>query len=188
MQYIKWFFLAISVGSLVLAGVMIWQHEPQPLPAQSKQEVSEAASQARVEKPLLVERKGEKLIWRLQAETARQEEGVMILIHPKLELFTEQQEVVEVQGDKAWFEPLQRNITFRGQVRTNFHEWILTSQQLRYQSAQDTLVIQGAFELNSPDTKVRGRGLTANRKTQEIFIAQHAWVCDEGHRKLGHGL
>jgi len=184
-QYLKWFFLTVSVGSILLAGVMVWMHEPEVLiPDTDMENKGTAGSQTRVEKPLLVERKGEKIIWRLQAESAKQEEGVMILNEPTLELFTEHQEAVLIRGTKAWFEPLQRNIEFKGDVKAEYQDWVLYSSSLRYRSKQDQVMVPGEFRLQSADTKVRGRGLRADRQTQDIFIDHDAWVRDDRQGNL----
>lgn len=162
-------------------------HEPQVLPSQASANQNEE-SQTRVEQPLIVERNGEKLTWRLQAKSARQEEGVMILQDPTLELFTEQQEVVRIVSEKAWFEPLQRNIEFKGHVQAFYRDWQLKSDVLKYRSVQDQLTVPGRFELESPETQVHGRGLRANRQTQEIFISHETWIRDSGNRDLSHDL
>jgi len=161
---------------------MMVMHKPA---AFVSKQVDSDHGQSRVEKPLIVERKGDKIIWRLQADVARQEGGIMVLMQPTLELFTDDQEIIVIRGNKAWFEPLRQNIEFKGMVRAGFREWELHAEHLQYNSMQDAVTVPGRFKVLSSDTRVHGQDLRADRKTQRISIAQHVRVWDAGKRGIG---
>ncbi len=183
---IKWSCLGVSVGSVILAGGLMWINSKEVVTAESKKvDNSIQQPQAKVEKPLIVERKGDRLIWRLQADSAKQQEQGMHLVEPRLELFTETGEVVPIQGREAWFEPLRKNISFKGAVRVDFHEWRLNSEALRYESARDEAVVPEYFELKKPGVTLKGRGLRVDRKTQKLTVYHDVWFFDETGNVLG---
>jgi len=133
---------------------------------------------AAVEKPLIVERKGDRLIWRLQADSALQQEQGMYLTEPRLEMFTEAGEVVPIQGKEAWFEPLRKNIRFKGAVRVDFREWQLKSETLKYVSGRDEAYVSGFFELKKPGVTLKGKGLRVDRKSQRLTVEHNVWLED----------
>jgi len=181
---LKWGFLLLSLGSIVVAAALMWSHSgAEKLPEKTPGTASEAST--RVEKPLIVERKGEKIIWRLKAESAKQHEQTMLLTTPVLELFTENEEVVTVHGDKAWFEPLKRNIHFKGTVNVSFREWTLVSDSLKFDSLHNEVIVPDAFTATGQDIVIKGRGLKVNRETQILHVAHDVWVKDSRQERLG---
>jgi len=183
---IKWSCLGVSIGSVILAAGLMWINSKEVVTAESKKvEESVQQPQAKVEKPLIVERKGDRLIWRLQADSAKQQEQGMYLVEPRLEMFTEAGEVVPIQGREAWFEPLRKNISFKGAVQVDFREWRLSSEALRYESARDEAVVPGRFELRKPGITLKGRGLRVDRKTQRLMVDHDVWLVDEAGDVLG---
>ena len=182
---IKWGSLSISIGSILVAAGLMWINSKEVVTA-VEEKVGEPVSQpqAKVEKPLIVERKGDRLIWRLQADSAKQQEQGMYLTEPRLELFTESGEVVPIRGREAWFEPLRRNISFKGAVQLDFREWRLKSEALRYESKRDEAVVPGRFELGKPGVTLKGRGLKVDRKSQRLTVDHDVNLVDE----TGHAL
>ena len=184
---VKWSSLDVSIGSVVVAGGLLWANSRVAVSDKPVQAGLESSKQpeAKVEKPLLVERKGERIIWRLQAEEAKQQDQRMYLIEPRLELFTETGEVVPVEGAEAWFEPIRKNIHFKGSVKARYRDWILLCDELRYDGGRDEMVVPGSFKVSKPDVKLRGRGLRVDRKTQNLRIAHDVWVEDATVREFG---
>ena len=144
-----------------------------------------AEPKAAVEKPLIVERKGDRLIWRLQAESALQQEQGMYLTEPRLELFTEAGEAVPVRGREAWFEPLRKNIRFKGAVRVKFRDWQLKSETLQYVSSRDEAYVTDGFELKKPGITLKGKGLRVDRKSQRLTVEHNVWLEDRTGGALG---
>lgn len=184
---LKWSCLAVSVGSVVVAAGLMWANSKIVVAEKPQQTTGEAAeqSQAKIEKPLIVERKGEKIVWRLQADSAKQQEQGMYLIEPRLELFSETGEVIPVQGREAWFEPIKKNIHFKGGVKISYREWTLHSEELRYDSDRDEMVVPGRFKAGKPDVTLRGRGLRVDRKTERLTVDHDVWVEDATSRSVG---
>ena len=177
--WIKWACLGLAAGSVAAAAWMMWRAQDNHLDIPAK------AGQARkpgahVDKPLIVEREAGRTLWRLRAARAEQQlSGAMHLIEPELELFTDKGERVPVTGREAWFEPLTRRVRFRGHVRVHYRDWLLKSEELRYEHAKDVLVIPGAFRLQGAHTRARGRGLTLWRGNQRLRVAHGVWVEDD---------
>jgi hypothetical protein len=187
---LKWSSLGVSIGSILLAVGLMWINSGTVIEEQASSEPQEAGGQpqAKVEKPLIVERKGERIIWRLQAESAKQQEQGMHLIEPRLELFTESGDMIPVQGREAWFEPLRRNIRFQGAVQASYRDWQLQSEQLRYESSRDELVVPGKFSLVKPNTTLKGRGLRVDRKSERLKVEHDVRLEDRSERMFGGSL
>jgi len=187
LRVVKWSSLGVSIGSLVLAAGLLWMNSKVAVSEKPVQASVESVKQpeTQVEKPLIVERKGDQIIWRLQAEEAKQQGQGMHLIEPRLELFTEIGEVIPIEGSEAWFEPTKKNIHFKGSVKAKYRDWILLCDEFRYDGGLDELVVPGSFKVSKPDVKLRGRGLHVDRKTQSLRIAHDVWVEDATPRELG---
>ncbi|MDT8375203.1 MAG: LPS export ABC transporter periplasmic protein LptC [Mariprofundaceae bacterium] len=184
---VKWSSLGVSIGSVVVAAGLLWVNSRVAVSDKPLQTGVESSTQpeAKVEKPLIVERKGERIIWRLQAEEAKQQSQGMHLIEPQLELFTETGEVIPVRGAEAWFEPARKNIHFKGSVKARYRDWTLLCDELRYDGGQDEMVVPGSFKVSKPDVKLQGRGLRVDRKTQKLTVAHDVRVEDATPRELG---
>jgi hypothetical protein len=187
---LKWSSLGVSVGSIMIAVFFLLDasksrvmDEPEQAGQPEQQEPQQA--QTKVEKPLIVERKGEKIIWRLQADEATQLQQGMHLIKPRLEMFTEAGELIPIQGSEAWFEPLRKNIRFKGAVQAGYREWALHSEELYYESGRDELTVPGKFTLVKPEITLRGRGLRVDRKTEQLRVDHDVWLEDRGGRSFG---
>jgi LPS export ABC transporter protein LptC len=181
---LKWGSLALSIGSVVVAALLMWLHGGAEIAEQQPVNGKQEKATTQVDRPLIVERRGERLIWRLQADAAKQQQEMMLLTKPTLELFTESGEVIPIRGSKAWFEPLKRNIHFKGEVVAQYRQWILSCDELRYDSGTDEVVVPGAFQVKGPDVDMKGRKLMADRETQQIRVAHDVWVRDS----RGEGL
>lgn len=184
---LKWGCLALSVGSIVVAGVQMWMHDEPLLEEKAQAGDEPELPQTNVEKLLIVERKGEHIVWRLQAESARQQENGMNLTDPKLELFTEQGEAVPIRAEKAWFEPAARNIRFNDSVNVRFRGWELQSGELQYDSGRGEVVVPGSFELFETGTVLRGEGLRAQRSGQLLMVEHSVELEDRVYVKTSGG-
>jgi len=182
---LKWGCLALSIGSIFVAGLLMWIND-KPIVADSTEQVAEGDKpQANVEKPLIVERKGERIVWRLQAESAIQQEQGMRLVEPRLELFTDKGEAIPIRASEALFEPAARNIRFKGSSQVEFREWTLQSDQLKYDSGRDEVVIPGAFSLSKPGTRLSGIGLRVEHKSERLIIEHKARAEDRVYIRAG---
>ncbi len=167
----------MSVGSLVLVGVLLWLAEPDQ--HESAQKPPEKAM-TQVDKPLLVEREGERLVWRLQAETAKQQAGGnMDMDTPHLELFTRAGLEVPIHSKKAFFDASSRSIRFEGDVVVVYRDWELHSQTLIYDLNHDVIRLPGAFRLDAPGVIARGRNMMVYRQEQRLLVTEGVWIRDE---------
>jgi len=178
---LKWSCLGISLGSVVVAVVLLWVNSETVVseqPSTPEVKADQQEPQAKVEKPLIVERKGERIIWRLQADSAEQQMDGMRLTDPRLEVFTEGGEAIPIRAREAWFEPIRKNIRFKGAVEVEYRDWLLSSEALQYDSERDEVVVPGRFKAAKPGMTLRGRGLRADRKSQLLTVEHDVWVED----------
>ncbi|HXH65383.1 MAG TPA: LPS export ABC transporter periplasmic protein LptC [Mariprofundaceae bacterium] len=177
--WVKWISLSVSIGSIGLAiALMAFRDHGM---RQTQTPGPEKGGQTRVEKPLIVERKGDRLVWRLKADKAEQQlQGTLLLTRPVLEMFTDNGEVVTVSGARARFDPLRRNIAFDSQVKVAYQQWRLTSDSLVYVSSKDELTIPGEFVASSDKIVARGKGLRVQRDSQQLWVDHGIRIEDRG--------
>jgi len=174
----------LSVGSIAVAGWMMWQKSDEP-PAVVVEAPQAKQGGTQVDEPWLVERRGDKVIWRLKAKDARQGLSTMEFQQPVLELFTEAGELIVVKGDEGAMELLSRNMHFLGHVEVLYQDWHLVSDDLRFDSRTDEVVVPHAFVITGVDTTIHGRELHANRETSLVEIMHDVSVEDRAPDRLG---
>jgi Lipopolysaccharide-assembly, LptC-related len=176
---IKWTFLALMLGTFAASIFMLLRagNDRQLLQIETPGAVK--SRQAHVDKPLIIERKAGKMVWRLKAQKAEQElSGNMHLTIPDLELFSEDGKRIPVIGREAWFNPLSKTIHFKGDVVATYGEWKLYTDELSYDHASDTVHIPGDFRIEGKLTRARGRDLTAWRGERHVRVEKAVWVED----------
>jgi len=161
-----------------MAVMFMWQAGQDKLPF-SGSLAKKKTVHTHVGKPLIVERKGERIIWRLKADKAEQQlTGTMHLLQPELDLFTETGKTIPVTGQQAWFTPLSKQVRFKGDVEVRYGEWHLYSDSLRYEEQKNVLFIPGAFRIKGKTTRIRGRNLTGWRDMQHVRVENGVWIED----------
>lgn len=185
-SFAKWAFLTLAGGTMAIAVLLVWQADMgKRLPHESAAVAQD--QRAHVDKPLIIERKSGKILWRLKAGKAQQElKGDMHLVEPELELFSETGRRIPITGREAWFNPLSKAIRFHGDVVMHYGEWVLRSEDVRYDHATDTVHVPGKFRLSGRLTRARGRGLTAWRAKKHVRVAHSVWIEDR-HPHKGFG-
>jgi len=178
MAWVKWGFLGLALASMAAAAVLMWQAQQAKL-SLSGAPVTGKTPQTHVDKPLIVERKAGHTVWRLKAAKAEQQlTGTMHLLEPELELFTETGESIPMTGKEAWFNPLSKQVRFKGDVEVRYGEWRLYSDSMRYDQQKGAVVIPGPFRIEGKTTHIRGRNLTAWRATQHVRVENGVWIED----------
>jgi len=148
-------------------------------PLQVEDSTAAKGQQAHVDKPLIVERKSGKMIWRLKAQKAEQElRGSMHLIQPELELFSDAGKRIPVSGKQAWFDPLNKAINFKQGVVVRYGEWTLFADEVRYEHGSNSMHIPGTFRIEGKLTRGRGEGLTVWRDDHHVRIEKGVWLED----------
>ncbi|MDQ6961177.1 MAG: hypothetical protein Q9M28_01415 [Mariprofundaceae bacterium] len=156
MAALKWFCLCFALGNLCIAIFFLFQADHRL----AHVEATEAkVLPTEVNKPFIVEREGDRVLWRLQAKHAQQQLTKMYLIEPKLELFDQSSVNIPIQGREAWFEPLSQHVSFRGDVVVTYQGWILSCEQLEYDVSKGEMFIPHAFDLVQEGSRVRGEQL-----------------------------
>lgn len=182
-RMIKWGSLATSLGSVMLAVVLMWTAGPkEPAPAAE----DESQPQTRVESPVIVERKEGEMVWQLRAaEASQQLDGRMRLSRPKLSLFTADRKEIPIESEQAWFDPLRRNIHFRQRVRVQYGPWSLACEELLYDNARDEIYIPGAFRIRGDTVQARGKELRLDRQSEILTVDKGIWIEDSHPRWQG---
>jgi len=179
--WLKWFFMALTAGSLTMAGILLWLGEPA-----HQEDAPELAHKAmtQIDKPLLVERKGDRLLWRMQAESANQSpDGNLELDVPELDLFSSDGVKVPIRSRKAFVDTLKREIRFRGDVVVIYDQWELRGQVLIYDINRDLIHMPAQFQINGPGITVKGKNMTIDRSRQHVLVEERVWIRDDS---VGH--
>ena len=176
MAALKWLFLSFALGNLCIAAFFVLQsnHNLEHVDTVDTPE----KSPTEVNKPFIVERQGDRVLWRLQAKHAQQHMTKMHLLEPKLELFDQSSMNIPIQGDEAWFEPLKQHVSFHGHVVVTYQGWELSCEQLEYDVLEGQMFIPLTFELTQPGTVVRGQQLRINILNHHLKMNK-VWVEDE---------
>jgi len=175
--WLKWASLLVSVGSIVIAVLLMWLDTPQDLQTAS---TDTEKPQTRVESPVIVERKDGDIIWQLRALEANQQlDGQMNLDTPTLTLFTQSGQEVTINSKQAWFDPVKRNVRFQEQVRVDYKEWLLTSSELTYISATDVLHVPDKFIIKGGSITAKGKNMRLHRGSEEINVDDGIWIEDK---------
>jgi len=175
-RMVKWASLIISVGSVLLAAVLMGLEGPTELASKA---VDKERPRTKVESPVLIERKDGDVAWQLRAEEANQQlDGRMHLIKPTLLLFTEDEREIPIVSEQAWFDPLKRDIHFQDNVTVHYKTWVLYTEVMIYKNARDELYIPGDFRVKGETLRARGKDLRLNRQTEQLTVDQGIWIED----------
>ncbi len=172
---IKWISLGISVSSIVLALVLLGISGPEQATTTNTSE----EPNTQVESPVIVERKDGGVVWTLRAQEANQQfDGNMQLTHPKLVLYTEKQQEINIISQKAWFNPMTRNLRFEEKVLIQHDVWSIATDLLLYISNSDELQMPNAFKLWGKSIKAHGKNMHLHRNSEQITVDEGIWIED----------
>jgi len=176
--WLKWLSMSLATGGLAVAGILLWLAEP------IHQEISHEPaprSLTQIDKPLLVEKKGDRLLWRLQAESAKQKpDGNLEMEIPELDLFTGKGVEVPVRSRKAFVDTSNRKIRFQDDVIVTYGKWNLRSQVMVYDINRDVIRMPASFHLTGPGITAKGKNMTIDRNGQRLLVEDKVWIRDEG--------
>jgi len=176
LAWLKWGCLTLATGSLLITGILIWLAEPvhhKALRAPPKKEMT------RIDKPLLVERKGDRLIWKLRAETAKQNsDGNLEMKHPELDLFTAAAVEIIIQSRHAFVDTVKKTVQFRNRVIVDYNGWKLRSELLVYDMNHDLIRVPEEFDLTGPAITARGKNMTIDRNSQHLLVKERVLIRD----------
>lgn len=129
-----------------------------------------------MERPVIIENRGARVRWRLQALAARQHAGRIRLTRPLLTLFDRDGNPIPVRGDQATFDPLKRTARFRGHVTIDYRSWHLQSTQARFDGARRTVRIPGAFSAVGEGRRMQGADLIIDERRQRLTVRRHVRI------------
>jgi len=180
---IKWLSLAIALSSIVLAVVLMrFSGSDQGTP-----ETTTESANTQVESPVIIERKDGVVVWRLRAQDASQQlDGRMLLNQPKLVLYTKQQQKkITITSQQAWFNPLTRSLQFEDKVLVHDGVWSISTDLLRYISANDELHIPHAFKLWGNSISAHGKNMHLHRNSEQVNVDDGISITDSAPRWQG---
>ena len=144
-----------------------------------KEDISKEPPKTEVESPVIVERKNGKVIWKLRAMEAKQQDnGSMLLSEPKLILFTSSGKEIAIHGRQAWFKPIKRNIRFQSQVSVYHESWIMHTETLIYNSARDEAHAPERFTIEGETLSAKGKNMRLQRGSDQIKVDGGIWIQD----------
>ncbi len=174
---IKWLSLGLSVGSIVLA-IVLMQESGNEQPASTNKPTTEEPK-TQVESPVIVERKDGNMVWKLRAEEANQQlDGRMRLSKPVLVLYTETEQQIHVVSQLAWFNPLTRDLRFEREVLVRYKTWSISTDIMTYNSSSDELHMPNAFKLWGDSITAHGKNMRLQRSSEEVNVDDGIWIED----------
>jgi len=166
LSLLKWASYATSLAAVLTAiGWIAWAGRPSA-PAQETPAANEAAT--RIDRPQIVERRNEKVIWRLQAERAEQEGMHLALQKPRLALRAPSGGWIPIAAQRGWFDPATRALSFAGDVRARWRQWTLVAKELRYDPANDALVAPQGAVAERNGARIEAGRIVLWRKQQRL--------------------
>lgn len=156
----------------------MWLHDQASLEQAQSVDKQAAPNQAgtKVEDPWVVERKGNRVLWRLKAKHAEQGLTSMHFSQPYLELFNESNEKTTVVGDQANVILSNRDVHFQGHVVVHFKTWTLMSNSLDVEHETGDILVHQKFTAKNPTSIIKGRGLRIHHETREMWIQHDVWM------------
>jgi LPS export ABC transporter protein LptC len=169
LTYVKWAFLALSVGSLVYAGVLMLTAQPS-----IKQVVDAAALQAgtKVIHPDMTEYDGDKLVWRLQADSAQDKENALELEKPNMHIVMKDGEVVPVQAISGIYVKSAEKVHLQGEVQVGYQDWDLKTGSLDYFQGKGEVVIPNDFVLKQDGILITGKDMRIFQDSGKLKVLQ----------------
>ncbi len=169
LTYVKWASLALSVAGVMYAGFLMLTSDPN-----IKQVVDAVALKAgtKVIKPDMTEYDGDTLVWRLQADSAQDQEKELLLDKPNMDIMMHNGEVVPVQAVSGVYEKAAEKVHLQGDVRVGYQAWDLSSESLDYFQGKGELVIPGDFELKQDGMLITGKDMRIFQESGQLQVLQ----------------
>ena len=164
---LKWSFVALSVGSLLLAGYFMLTAK------HSIQEVLDvAAIQAgsRVTNPDIKAYQGDSLNWRLQAKNAVEKGNVLLLVQPMIDLYTASRQVIPIEGDTGDYDKKKGTVHLKGNVLVLYLGWNLQSETLYFYQKKNVLYIPDAFVMKKEGMMITGKNMRVWQEKGRVSV------------------
>lgn len=125
-----------------------------------------------IENPDIKEYDGDHLSWRLQAETAQEQNGVVTLEKPVIDIYTEGRKHIPIQALHGKYDKNTNIIHLSGQVKLTYQSWKLNSKKLDLFQARDEIQVVDSFVMQQVGMKISGKDMRIFRKKGKIEVLQ----------------
>jgi len=169
LTYIKWAFLALGVSSVLYTVVLILGSKPS---IQQAVDVAALQAGAKITNPDMTEYDGDKLVWRLQAETAEEQGDVVSLVQPRLQMVLASGEVVPIQAKQGKYDKGKQVVFLNGAVVVVYQDWDLSSEYMFYTQKNGELIAPKHFVLKQDGIMVTGKDLHVLRDAGKVQVMQ----------------
>jgi len=139
-----------------------------------KQVIDAVALQAgtKVIKPDMTEYDGDKLVWRLQAESAQDKDNELQLEQPNMDIVMHDGEIVPVQARTGVYEKAAEKVHLQGDVQVGYQAWDLSTESLDYFQGKGELVIPGHFKLKQDGMLITGKDMRIFQESGQLKVLQ----------------
>lgn len=166
---LKWAFLALSIGSVVYAGYLM-------LTAKHgiEQIINAVAIQVgtTVANPDMTEYDGDRLVWRLQADSAKEQETKVLLKNPVIDLFAENGDKMPIRAHQGIYDKTNKVMHFKGNVLAGYQTWDLSSETLDYFDEKGEVIVADTFVLKQEGMRISGKDLRIFRTEEKVQVLQ----------------
>ncbi len=125
---------------------------------------------SRVEKPDIQSYQGDKINWQLQAQSAQEKAGVLVLDKPVVTLYNHDGEAIPVRSKQGEYIKAAGKVRLRQQVRISYQGWVIESEALDYRQDQGILDIPGAFEMYKEGMDIQGKTMRLDKDKGKLWV------------------
>lgn len=167
LSWLKWACVALSVGSVFLAGyfVLTAKHSIQEI-----LDVAAIQSGSRVTNPDIKSYQEDNLSWRLQAESAVEKGDILLLEQPLIDLYTASQQVIPIRGDRGDYDKIKEVLHLKGAVLVKYMGWDLQSETLYFYQKKNVLHIPDAFEMKKEGMLIVGKNMRVWQEQARVSV------------------
>ena len=169
LTYIKWAFLALGVSSVLYTVVLILGAKPS---IQQAMDVAALQAGSKITNPDMTEYDGDKLVWRLKAETAQEQGDVVNLVQPRLQMVLKRGGIVPIQAKYGEYHKNKQVVFLKGAVVVAYQDWDLSSENMFYTQRNGELIAPQDFILKQEGMTVTGKDLHVFRDTGKVQVMQ----------------
>jgi len=167
LTWLKWSFVALSVGSTLLAAyfMLTAKHTIQEV-----LDVAAIQSGSRVTNPDIKSYQGDSLNWRLQAKSAVEKGNMLLLEQPLIDLYTASRQVVPIQGETGNYDKKKGVVLLSGAVLAIYQGWKLRSEQLYFYQNKNMLHIPDTFQMIKEGMLVTGKNMRVWQEQGRVSV------------------
>ncbi|MDQ7003912.1 MAG: LPS export ABC transporter periplasmic protein LptC [Ghiorsea sp.] len=167
--YLKWAFFMLAISSVLYTVVLLLSGKPG---LQQAVDLAALKAGSTITNPDITEYDGDKLVWRLQADTAQEQGEVVNLVRPRLQMVLASGEIVPVLAKHGVYDEHQQKVTLTGDVVAHYQAWTLTSSHMNYIQNKGELIVPNHFVLVEEGIRVTGKDMRIYRDSGRLEVLQ----------------